>query len=143
DILLLRTSKAGAGRTPDSPLCDAVAEYAAALAEADRLLESRQVALLHRLRDDASRRLERHKRQALVHTLDDQIDRIADALAGPHGDALAARLRSQDRIALCDAFQQPDPPQWRIFSRVFGAGSSDPALFLIDDPKQAIYGFRG
>src|SRR5690606_34050700 len=33
--------------------------------------------------------------------------------------------------------------QWRIFSRVFGAGSDDPALFLIGDPKQAIYGFRG
>src|SRR5690606_34273786 len=143
DTLLLRTSKAGAGRTPDSPLCDAVAEYAAALADADRLLESRQVALLHRLRDDARRRLERHKRQARVHTFDDQIDRVAEALAGPHGDALAARLRSQYRIALVDEFQDTDPRQWRIFSRVFGAGSSDPALFLIGDPKQAIYGFRG
>src|SRR5690606_13366810 len=103
--LLARTSKAGAGRTPDSPLCAAVEDYAAALAEVDRLREARQVALLHRLRDDARRRLERHKRQARVHTFDDQIDRVADALQGEYGEALVERLRGQYRIALVDEFQ--------------------------------------
>ena len=143
DKLIEFTSKAGTGRTPDSPLCDAVAEYAAALAEVDRLREARQVALLHRLRDDARRRMLRHKQQARVHTFDDQIDRVADALDGEHGDALAARLRGQYRIALVDEFQDTDPRQWLIFNRVFGANSPEPALFLIGDPKQAIYGFRG
>src|SRR5690606_20563766 len=88
-------------------------------------------------------RLARHKQQARVHTFDDQIDRVAEALAGGHGDALAARLRAQYRIALVDEFQDTDPRQWAIFDRVFGAGSPEPALFLIGDPKQAIYGFRG
>src|SRR5690606_28457479 len=88
ETLIKRTSKAGAGRTPDSPLCDAVEAYAQALAEADRLREGRKAALLHRLRDDARRRLARHKQLARVLTFDDQIDRVADALAGPHGDAL-------------------------------------------------------
>ncbi|MGY0560485.1 exodeoxyribonuclease V subunit beta [Luteimonas sp. A277] len=143
DTLLKRTSKAGAGRTPDSPLCDAVAEYATALAEVDRLREARQVALLHRLRDDARRRMLRHKQQVRVLTYDDLIDRVAEALEGEHADALAARLREQYRIALVDEFQDTDPRQWQIFSRVFGAGSPDSALFLIGDPKQAIYGFRG
>ncbi|QDW66698.1 UvrD-helicase domain-containing protein [Luteimonas granuli] len=141
--LLDCTSKAGAGRTPESPLCDAVAEYAAALAEADRIREARQAALLHRLRDDARRRLARHKQLARVLTFDDQIDRVATALAGPHGDALVERLRAQYRIALVDEFQDTDPRQWAIFERVFGADSPEPALFLIGDPKQAIYGFRG
>src|SRR5690554_1432871 len=143
ETLLKRTSKAGAGRTPDSPLCDAVEEYATALAEVDRLREARQAALLHRLRDDARRRIRRHKQQARVLTYDDLIDRVADALAGEHGEALAKRLRGQYRIALVDEFQDTDPRQWQIFDRVFGAGSEDPALFLIGDPKQAIYGFRG
>src|SRR5690606_23643771 len=141
--LLKGTSKAGAGRTPDSPLCDAVEEYAAALAKVDRMREGRQTALLHRLREGARRRLERHKRQARVLTFDDQIDRVADALDGEHGRALVERLRGQYRIALVDEFQDTDPRQWKIFNRVFGADSGEPALFLIGDPKQAIYGFRG
>src|SRR5690606_37505477 len=34
--------------------------------------------------------------------------------------------------------------QWGIFRRVFAADAGDDAaLFLIGDPKQAIYGFRG
>lgn len=143
ETLTKRTLKGMEGRTPDSPLCDAVAEYAAALAEYERQREARQAALLHRLRDDARRRIRRHKQQARVLTYDDLIDRVADALAGEHGDALAARLRGQYRIALVDEFQDTDPRQWQIFSRVFGADSDDPALFLIGDPKQAIYGFRG
>ena len=143
ETLIKRTSKAGAGRTPDSPLCDAVEAYAQALAEADRLREGRKAALLHRLRDDARRRLARHKQVARVLTFDDQIDRVADALASPHGDALVERLRAQYRIALVDEFQDTDPRQWAIFDRVFGADSPEPALFLIGDPKQAIYGFRG
>src|SRR5690606_37687514 len=41
-----------------------------------------------------------------------------------------------------------DLRQWRIFDHVFGAASAalhgqTPALFVIGDPKQAIYGFRG
>ncbi|MGO1540068.1 MAG: exodeoxyribonuclease V subunit beta [Luteimonas sp.] len=143
ETLAKRARKGREQDVPDSPLCDAVAEYADTLAKADRLREGRQAALLHRLRDDARRRLARHKQQARVHTFDDQIDRVADALAGPHGDALAERLRGQYRIALVDEFQDTDARQWAIFNRVFGAGSRDPALFLIGDPKQSIYRFRG
>src|SRR5690606_7238426 len=47
--LLKCTSKAGAGKTPDSPLCDAVQAYAAALAAVEAFREARRVALLHRL----------------------------------------------------------------------------------------------
>ena len=143
DTLRLRTSKAGAGRTPDSPLCDAVEAYAHALAEAGRMTGARRVALLHRVREDARRRLEAHKRQARVLTYDDLIARVADALDGPHADALVARLRAQYRVALVDEFQDTDPRQWRIFHRTFGAASPEPALFLVGDPKQAIYRFRG
>ena len=143
DSLLSRTSKAGQGRTPESPLCDAVAPYLAALARLDDWRAARRVARLHRLRDDARKRIAAHKRQARVQTYDDLIDRVADALDGPHAAALVARLRAQYKVALVDEFQDTDPRQWRIFDRVFGASGGAPALFVIGDPKQAIYGFRG
>src|SRR5690606_12089663 len=47
ETLLLRTSKAGIGRTPDSPLCDAVEDYAAALAKVAEYREAAKTGLLH------------------------------------------------------------------------------------------------
>src|SRR5690606_11366511 len=93
--------------------------------------------------DDARRRLAMLKRQRRLQTYDDMIDGVADALDGEHGDALARNLRKQYAVALVDEFQDTDARQWKIFDRVFGNGSDEPALFLIGDPKQAIYGFGG
>jgi exodeoxyribonuclease V beta subunit len=64
-----------------------------------------------------------------------------DAFKERSGVALAALLRRQYVAALIDEFQDTDPLQYDIFSRVF-AGPEN-YLFLIGDPKQAIYGFRG
>ncbi|MEN1958122.1 exodeoxyribonuclease V subunit beta [Luteimonas changyuni] len=148
DTLLLRTSKAGAGRTPDSPICDAVPGYLDALTAMAEWKDARRVELLHRLRDDARLRVARAKQQQRVQTYDDLIDRVADAIDPTHDDgrqaeALTAKLRAQYAVALVDEFQDTDARQWRIFDRVFGAASGAPALYVIGDPKQAIYGFRG
>ncbi|RZA35590.1 MAG: exodeoxyribonuclease V subunit beta [Lysobacteraceae bacterium] len=143
DMLLKRTSKTGAGRTPDSPICAIVPEYLGAAAAVAEWNDARRVQLLHRLRDDARVRIARFKQQQRVQSYDDLIDRVADAVDGADADALVARLRAQYAVALVDEFQDTDPRQWRIFERVFGLGSDAPALFVIGDPKQAIYGFRG
>ena len=143
DTLLLRTSTKHPGRTPESPICDVVPPYLDALTALAEWQDARRVQLLHRLRDDARLRIARHKQRQRVQTYDDLIDRVADAVDGPHADALVAALRAQYRFALVDEFQDTDPRQWRIFERVFGAASGQPALFVIGDPKQAIYGFRG
>ncbi|MHC9083789.1 UvrD-helicase domain-containing protein [Luteimonas sp. RIT-PG2_3] len=148
ELLLQRTSKGGIGRTPESPICDHVPAYLDALAALDEWQDARRVELLHSLRTDARARVARFKQQQRVQTYDDLIDRVADAVDGAHADALVARLRAQYAVALVDEFQDTDPRQWRIFDRVFGAASARlhgqaPALFVIGDPKQAIYGFRG
>ena len=148
ETLQLRTSKAGAGKTPDSPVCDAVPAYLDALAAMADWQDARRVELLHRLRDDARQRVARAKRQQRVQTYDDLIDRVADAIDGPHAADLVQRLRAQYAVALVDEFQDTDARQWRIFDHVFGAAGATlhgqaPALFVIGDPKQAIYGFRG
>ena len=89
---------------------------------------------------------------------DDMLIRLDDALQGEGGDRLAEVIRQQFPVAMIDEFQDTDPLQYRIFDRIYkvaaeppapdgapsptrGAGSS--GLFIIGDPKQAIYSFRG
>ena len=138
-----KANKGKEAMLPDSPLCDAIATYVGAMQAHEGYVAHRRAALLHRLRDDARDRMALLKRQRRVQGYDDLIRGVADALAGPQGDALARQLRAQYAVALVDEFQDTDARQWRIFDRVFGSGSDAPALFLIGDPKQAIYGFRG
>jgi exodeoxyribonuclease V beta subunit len=128
---------------PASPMSAEISAYLHAVQAQAEFVARRRIALLHRIRDDARARLAQLKQQRRLQTYDDLIDGVADALDGGKGDALAAQLRSQYRVALVDEFQDTDARQWAIFNRVFGEQSGDPALFLIGDPKQAIYGFRG
>ncbi|HVO24239.1 MAG TPA: exodeoxyribonuclease V subunit beta [Candidatus Margulisiibacteriota bacterium] len=79
--------------------------------------------------------------QANTQSFDDLLHRLDEALAGPAGAPLAARIRSRFRAALIDEFQDTDPVQYDIFRRIYH--STDGSLFLIGDPKQAIYAFRG
>ncbi|MGJ4731011.1 UvrD-helicase domain-containing protein, partial [Luteimonas sp. SDU101] len=151
DALAEKTNKPKKGivwQTPDSPICDAIPAYLDALTAMAEWQDARRVELLHRLRDDARQRVARAKRQQRVQTYDDLIDRVADAIDGPHAADLVQRLRAQYAVALVDEFQDTDARQWRIFDHVFGAAGATlhgqaPALFVIGDPKQAIYGFRG
>lgn len=85
--------------------------------------------------------LARRKRDRKLQTFDDLLTRLDDTLRGPGGDTLAALVGKQYTAALIDEFQDTDPVQWRIFHRLFGGQNQ--RLFLIGDPKQAIYGFRG
>jgi exodeoxyribonuclease V beta subunit len=142
---LRECAKAGReNELPESPLFAAVADWFAAATARDEWLDARGIALLHRVRAEAAIRMANLKRVRRVQTYDDLIDGVHTALDGEHGAALAAQLRAQYAVALVDEFQDTDPRQWAIFARVFGprpdmAGS----LFLIGDPKQAIYRFRG
>ena len=92
------------------------------------------------LRDEALgralRRYENYKRKHNQITFDDMIHRACDALEDRNFiDAVTARLRA----GVIDEFQDTDPVQWKIFHSLFG----DSTLFLVGDPRQAIYGFRG
>jgi exodeoxyribonuclease V beta subunit len=75
----------------------------------------------------------------------DMLERLKAALEGPNGAALRERIVTQYPIALVDEFQDTSPDQYRIFDLLYQVDANDPAhgLFLIGDPKQSIYGFRG
>jgi exodeoxyribonuclease V beta subunit len=82
--------------------------------------------------------VERRKRVRGLHTYDDLVTRLYDALADPVRGG-AARLRARYRVVLVDEFQDTDPLQWGILRHFAG----HVPLVLIGDPKQAIYAFRG
>lgn len=81
------------------------------------------------------------KLQKRMMTFDDLLLNIRDGLSDEHGDALCSVLRDEYKAALIDEFQDTDPVQYEIFNRVF-MGSKIPT-WLVGDPKQAIYAFRG
>lgn len=142
-VLAEKTNKGKQAHTPSSPLFLAVERYLDAAAQRRRWLAAQALRLVHRLREAARARLAELKRLRRVQSFDDLIAGVADALDGAHGEALAQRLREQYAVALVDEFQDTDVRQWRIFQKVFGEPAAERGLFLIGDPKQAIYGFRG
>jgi len=89
----------------------------------------------------AQRELRRRKAATNSQSFDDLLQRLAAALDGNGGEALAVAIRRRFAAAIVDEFQDTDPIQCRIFERIFTG--ADAGLFLIGDPKQAIYGFRG
>jgi exodeoxyribonuclease V beta subunit len=87
-------------------------------------------------------RVERDKREHGLIDYEDMLAWVARALDGPGGEALAAVLRDRFRCALVDEFQDTDDLQWRIFRKLFVEGGRN-RLYVVGDPKQAIYAFRG
>jgi len=86
--------------------------------------------------------LARKKKSMNVQYFDDLLIQVRDALMQPGAGLLAAAVRRRYQAALVDEFQDTDMLQYSIFSRLF-SGDNNSLLFMIGDPKQAIYGFRG
>ncbi|RXJ72538.1 exodeoxyribonuclease V subunit beta [Veronia nyctiphanis] len=75
-------------------------------------------------------------------SFDDLLSQLAAALDSDAGERLAERIRELYPVAMIDEFQDTDPQQYRIFERIY-RDSPESGLFMIGDPKQAIYAFRG
>ncbi|MCK6685682.1 MAG: UvrD-helicase domain-containing protein [Thermoanaerobaculia bacterium] len=73
----------------------------------------------------------------------DMLDLVAESLDGPFGEELKRVLRERYSAVLVDEFQDTDAVQWKVFSKVFLQSEARHRLYVIGDPKQAIYGFRG
>lgn len=95
----------------------------------------------------ARKKLDQHLIQSASLTFDRMIhataDRIEAEAALPEEErALTNAIRTRYKVALIDEFQDTDQHQWSIFAQTF-LHSPKHRLFLIGDPKQAIYAFRG
>jgi len=129
------------GTPPDHPALAAIETLRDELAA---LPDPRAVVLRHAARWIRAR-VDAEKRRRAEMGFDDLLARLADALDGPGGERLAARIRARYPVALIDEFQDTDPVQYRVFDAVYRVAepADDRALVLIGDPKQAIYAFRG
>ncbi len=89
-------------------------------------------------------RYDTEKQRLAQMTFDDMLTRLDKALLGSNGEQLANVIRLQYPIALIDEFQDTDPVQYRIFEGLYAnPARKDLGCFMIGDPKQAIYSFRG
>lgn len=89
------------------------------------------------VRTESSRRM----RAGGLHTFDDLIEDLARSLGSTQrGRVACATLADRFHLVMVDEFQDTDPLQWEILASAFH-GRSD--LWLIGDPKQSIYAFRG
>ena len=113
------------------------AELEELLAATESLLLTFRVSLAKELRTEVSRRLEQQGTMGF----NDLIIRLSTALKGDRGLFLKQILGERFSVALIDEFQDTDSCQWHIFSSIFGGNRH--YLYLIGDPKQAIYKFRG
>ncbi len=73
----------------------------------------------------------------------DLIDHLSERLAEDKSARLVNLLRNQYPVALVDEFQDTDSKQYTILDALYPQSDSWHALFMIGDPKQAIYSFRG
>ncbi len=87
------------------------------------------------------------KQQQQVLDFNDLINKLHATLCGDQGEALASALAAQYPALLVDEFQDTDPRQYQIFDRIHRQAKRQcpqtASFFMIGDPKQAIYSFRG
>lgn len=140
-LKLTATALAKGTKAKNTPPEHAFFDQAEALAASAAAAEASQRAMwLDIVREwlaHAPAELAARKRARRVVSFDDLLSNLHHALV-KHA-WLAEALRARYPAALIDEFQDTDPLQYAIFSRVFAPHGP---LFLVGDPKQAIYSFR-
>lgn len=166
----LLKSKTNKGKTtPEHAFFEMCADLWAADQELCSLLAAKKLNFQRELVETVASESAARKEQNGQQTYDDLLRQVGAALASQAGGALAGQLREKMPAALVDEFQDTDRLQYQILRRIWheeGAfaradelgGGDDEAeeaaegkegknrassLFLIGDPKQAIYAFRG
>lgn len=113
----------------------------AAFEQLHAAVQDLQVAFRRALHETLRQTLDRVLQQHNLLSFDDLIGRLHQAVTGAQHPQLLASLRQCYAAALIDEFQDTDSQQWQIFAGLFA--TSEHYLYLIGDPKQAIYKFRG
>lgn len=97
--------------------------------------------ILLRMANDCRSYLHRFQLEEERLSSDDFLRKMHAALEQP---SFYHNVQANYRAAIVDEFQDTDPLQWKIFSRLFLAADKPwrGNLYLVGDPKQSIYSFR-
>lgn len=121
-----------------------ILDFCAALKALHGSYELRQKALRLTLLASGEARYLRARARLRALSYHDFLVDLDSALQSESGAELAASLRDRYPVALVDEFQDTDPLQASIFEQIYVAQpDGQHALYLVGDPKQAIYAFRG
>lgn len=123
---------------PEHPFFEAIAELLSAHAHLLDRIGQLATHLRHAFLTTLEADLDRRKHALNIEGFDDLLRTTRRALDNPTPVGI---VRERYRAALIDEFQDTDSLQYGIFSRLFDTPKH--SLFLIGDPKQAIYSFRG
>lgn len=135
----MKTKKGKAA--PEHPFFDACERLHAIEAQLAVLRDDLGLSFWHRLVEHGRGELCARKQRDRLRTYDDLLVELRDGLAAARGAALAERIRAAFPAVLIDEFQDTDPVQTEIFHRIYD--QAEGPVFLVGDPKQAIYSFRG
>ena len=118
------------------PVMEAVAKFKAIFDEYGQIIKKLAY-------DFVLERIRNYKSQDAFITFDDMLSELDTRLHNPlTGKALADTIRQKFQGAIVDEFQDTDQTQYSIFNMLFMQSDSH-FFFMIGDPKQAIYKFRG
>jgi exodeoxyribonuclease V beta subunit len=131
--------------TPSIPFIEATTRLIALRERAGQYCAEHWNALRAELLGLVQQQLPQRLREQQRQGFDDLLRDLAHALQGPAGSPLAASLAERYPAALIDEFQDTDALQWQILQRLYleAPDAGQRAAFLVGDPKQAIYSFRG
>ncbi|MGY0217328.1 exodeoxyribonuclease V subunit beta [Endozoicomonadaceae bacterium StTr2] len=134
---------------PEHPIFSKIDNY---LQQPLSLKKAFSALLQHQALHFVRQRLAQAKDQRRLISFDDLLSKLDKALQQPNGELLGLKIREQFPVAMIDEFQDTDPQQYNIFSHIYPASDNSEnnstdslltGLFMIGDPKQAIYAFRG
>lgn len=101
-----------------------------------------KVAFLNESIDTIRTRYKALKQSRQVLEYDDMLTKVEEGLKAETSISLRKRLALKYPFALVDEFQDTDQIQYNILKSIYH-NREDTGLFMIGDPKQAIYSFRG
>jgi len=141
----LKKSVKKGGIPCDHELVDAFSDWwdSYQLLEESRTYASNELMIL--LLEKTRLRLKQLKASQGILAPDDLLALLNDAIEGETGGQLLEQIRSQYPVAMVDEFQDTDALQYRVFQAIYQGKDAHEnlAMFMIGDPKQAIYKFRG